>query len=97
MSEHSIPQESSFPFDGQKREVDQQRERDGDTAEELRLTYRKTFSTKPGQAVLSDLTRYLTSASFDPNLGFHNGAAYGFWRDGQNNIIRHIIRMTEKI
>lgn len=81
-------------FDQVNDEFDEHRE--PDERDIIRRAYEATFKTKPGQAVLEDLMNKLKNvAAFDPDLGFYNGAAMGFTREGENRIIMYIQKMSE--
>ena len=65
--------------------------------QELALTFARVFNSPDGQIVLSHLQDWIEKVkSFDPDLGFYNGAAYGFWRAGQNSMIQYLKTMTAK-
>lgn len=83
-------------FNAALRQVDEDRERSGVDIEVLPDVYHQCFSTKAGQVVLKDLQRFIMRvAGFDPNMGFYNGAAFGFYREGQNSMVSYISKMTE--
>jgi len=66
---------------------------------ELNKLHVRVFNTEDGQKLLDYYRKNtIEQPTFFPNLGFENGAAMGFHRDGQNSIIREItIRMKRGI
>lgn len=63
----------------------------GLTAQELDYHFEKIFKSKSGQIVLDHLQRMQDNfRDFDPELGFYNGAAFGFWRSGQKSIVQYL-------
>lgn len=63
----------------------------GLSAQDIDYHFEKCFKTKSGQIVLDHLQRMQDNfKDFDPELGFHNGAAFGFWRSGQKSIVRFL-------
>lgn len=63
----------------------------GLTAQDIDYHFEKVFSTKSGKIILDHLQRMQDKyRDFDPELGFHNGAAFGFWRSGQKSIIQYL-------
>lgn len=69
-------------------------ETSGFTPEEMQRYYAQTFSTKAGQIVLEDLRQRGEIDTFNPNLGFFDGAAWGYWRSGANGTINFIMNMV---
>ncbi len=66
-------------------------EETGLSAQELDYHFEKCFKTKSGQIVLDHLQRMQDNyRDFDPELGFYNGASFGFWRSGQKSIVRYL-------
>jgi hypothetical protein len=66
-------------------------------AREIDRAFLRLFSTADGQIVLKHLELVTEQLEdFNPNLGFHNGAAYGFrrtgWRDHLKFIKNAIVR-----
>lgn len=59
---------------------------------DLDVAYKRCFSTEVGRRVLEDLiNKTLRQPTFDANLGWQNGAARGFAREGQNSIVAFIM------
>lgn len=80
-------------FDEKERQVDEQRNEDGYTREEMFRVYYQAFTTTQGQVVLRDLMKFRRTTFFDPARGFYDGAAQGFYNSGMNDLITHIERM----
>ena len=60
----------------------------GLSQQDIDYHFEKCFKTKSGQIVLDYLQTFQDKVKdFDPELGFYNGAAFGFWRSGQKSII----------
>lgn len=84
-------------FDNMEAALQAERDREAADRDVLVAAYDKTFAGSHGQTVLRDLRRIIDGVpGFSPNLGFYNGAAYGYYRSGMNDLIRHIMRMTER-
>lgn len=70
----------------------------GLSEQDLDYHFEKCFNTQSGKIVLAHLQalhdRY---KDFDPELGFYNGAAFGFWRSGQKSIIQYLKTRRSKI
>ncbi|MCH9730683.1 MAG: hypothetical protein K0U84_13590 [Actinomycetia bacterium] len=64
--------------------------------EQLRMSFIACFSSPAGKRVLEDLKNWaLTQEGFDHNRGFHDGAAQGFYREGQRRVVAYIMKMSE--
>jgi hypothetical protein len=64
---------------------------------ELNKLHVRVFNTEDGKKLLDYYRTNTTDLpTFLPNLGFENGAAMGFHRDGQNSIIREITIRTKR-
>lgn len=84
-------------FEQNERQVEKAREEARVTSDEVKLMYEAAFSTDPGRAVLEDLKRWiLMTEGFSPELGFWNGAAQGFYREGQRRMVGYILKQAEK-
>lgn len=58
--------------------------------DDIALVYHRLFSTPDGQVILRDLRRFREMVSFDPAMGFYNGAAFGFYRTGLATMVNFI-------
>ncbi len=84
-------------FDKTEAEVAAANKRTADEQEELAMKFAAAFTTPQGQEVLDHLVRWqLDVKGFDPERGFHDGAAYGFYREGQNSMIQYIRQMVKR-
>lgn len=85
-------------FNQQQKVVDDIFEKEyGLPKEEIILHFQRCFSTKSGKIVLNYLQNLQNNyKDFDPELGFYNGAAFGFWRSGQKSIIRMLQQLTKR-
>lgn len=54
------------------------------------------FSTPQGLRMKEWLLQVRRQPTFDPALGFRDGAAFGFFREGQNDILRQIEAAVER-
>lgn len=91
-----IPQTVGFSDDWlnlSREKVEEQLADDGIEGDDIRQAFKDTFTTPAGRIVLEYMTRLQGQPTFYPELGFHNGAAMGFWRDGQNSIATLIRNM----
>ena len=62
----------------------------------MAVKYARVFGTPDGRVVLEDITRFLDAAAcFDPSMGFYNGAALGYYREGIRELARQIRRMVK--
>lgn len=81
-------------FEKTERQVQEAREADAIKREELAMQYAAVMTTPQGRAVMADLMRWVMEVKgFDPDRGFYDGAAYGFFREGQNSMVQYIQRM----
>lgn len=56
------------------------------------------FMSGPGARVLQDLiATYLAKPTMNPALGLLDGTANGWVREGQNSVVRHIIKRMEDV
>ncbi len=70
-------------------------EEKGITPEELKAHFETIFSTPAGKIVLEHLQIFVErQRDFDPDLGFYNGAAYGFWKSGQKSMVQYFKTMA---
>jgi hypothetical protein len=84
-------------FAQNERQVAKAREEARVAADEIKLMYESAFGTDAGRAVLEDLKRWILAAEgFAPELGFWNGAAQGFYREGQRRMVGYILKQAEK-
>lgn len=98
MSEHSTDPIPNIPADGwdwfDKQETEAKtimEHRLGMSIDEIADNFRKCFTTPAGQVVLQYMDIFANDVrDFDPNLGFYNGAAFGFWRSGQKSFMAMI-------
>lgn len=82
-------------FEQARQQVEDYREQKGETAEELKLAFEACFSTPSGQVVLSYMRDWILRAEgFEPSLGFYNGAAQGFYREGMRRFLGYQILMA---
>lgn len=59
--------------------------------EEIDRAYARMFNTPDGQIVLKHMELTLDHLEdFNPQLGFYNGAAFGFRRTGWRDALKHI-------
>lgn len=59
--------------------------------QELISHFQKCFGTKSGKVVLAYLEKLtIDTVDFDPTMGFHDGAAFGYYRSGQKFVFREI-------
>lgn len=66
--------------------------------EETKLAFEACFNCPAGEVVLDYLKDWaLKTEGFDPALGFYNGAANGFYREGQNRLIAFILKMAQPV
>lgn len=80
-------------FGGQKVSKAEQRtqQRSDLTPQELDFYFRRMTESKSGQIVMAHLQDLLDSVDeFDPDLGFYDGAAYGFKRSGMRALVNYI-------
>ena len=64
---------------------------------ELAALYLSAFSTPAGQKVLQHLRQvFVDPPYFEVALGLDNGAAYGFTRQGQRDVVRHVEGMMQR-
>lgn len=58
---------------------------------EIDAAFARMASTPDGQIVIKTMQSWVDATEdFDPNLGFYNGAAFGFWRTGQKHLVKFI-------
>ena len=63
----------------------------GLSEQDLDYHFEKCFNTPSGKIVLAHLQAFNDRyKDFDPELGFYNGAAFGFWRSGQKSIVQYL-------
>ena len=71
--------------------------RTGLTAEELQATIARCLTSPDGQVMLAHLQDWIDMVKdFDPELGFYNGAAFGFWRSGQKSMVQYLRAIKER-
>lgn len=98
-SEQEIPQGEGWDWFEQARQIAQEatQERADIEQKELALSFARVFNSPDGKIVFDHLQDWIEKVkTFDPDLGFYNGAAYGFWRGGQNSMIQYLKTMTAK-
>lgn len=83
-------------FDPEDAADDPEREARIDAERQLDNDIHRTFSRGAGRNVLQWLARLQDAPTFDPTRGFEHGAAYGFWREGQNDLYRQIVRRMQQ-
>lgn len=84
-------------FAQNEKQVAKAREEARVAADEIKVLYEAAFSTDAGRAVLEDLKRWILAAEgFSPELGFWNGAAQGFYREGQRRMVGYILKQAEQ-
>lgn len=81
-------------FKRTERSVEESRNEDGFSREDMYQLYERCFNTRAGKAVLNDLLRFRRAQVFDPTLGFYDGAALGFYNTGIVHVVTHIERMV---
>jgi len=94
-----LPREGKWNwFDEAEEQVAQSNQANGElNQQELQLIFAKTFNTDDGQIVLRNLMKFLTEVKgFDPALGFHDGAAQGFYMEGMRDMVAYVNRMVER-
>ncbi len=95
-AELPIPVSGSFdPYLNTQPEVEAKAEGERDELQEkeqhVQDLFRQIFSGANGAEALQYLRDHVDlEIGFNPAAGFHNGAAYGFARQGQKSIITHI-------
>jgi len=76
-------------FDEAKAAVEKERQRKGEAREATKLAFEACFSSPAGQVVLDYMKDWIEMADgFDPALGFYNGAAQGFYREGMRRLFK---------
>lgn len=98
MSEEIPNMEGWNWFEQQQGTIDDLFEKEyGLPKEDIILHFQKCFGTKSGKIVLNYLeTLQDNYKDFDPELGFYNGASFGFWRSGQKSIIRMLKQLSKR-
>jgi hypothetical protein len=99
VTEGAIPAGDGWDWfvEAAKRAQDATAERTEMDNRELELAFARVFNSPDGQLVLAHFQDWNDKVKdFDPDLGFHNGAAYGFWRSGQRSIVQYIKTMRER-
>lgn len=62
--------------------------------QEIIAHFQKCFGTTSGKIVLAYLEKLtIDTVDFDPTLGFHDGAAFGYYRSGQKFVFREIRKL----
>lgn len=61
-----------------------------DANDDLDQAMLAAFRTKAGKVVLAWLRNAAVAPGFDPDLGYENGVAAGFAREGQTMLVREI-------
>ncbi len=62
--------------------------------QEIIAHFQKCFGSKSGKVVLAYLEKLtIDTIDFDPSLGFHDGAAFGYYRSGQKFVFREIKKL----
>ena len=83
------PDEAMFKQIGQRPPVDVQ--------EEMDAAYHALFSSRHGKRVLTHLVQMtMGTPSFDHTLPMDRAVPYGFGREGQNALVRMIIRFMRR-
>jgi len=78
-------------MDDVEAQVQADRAEAGQEAGDISEMYAKVFNSEAGRAVMADLERYVWAADgFRPELGFEMGAAFGFFREGQRQLVANI-------
>lgn len=87
-----LPAEGWDWFEKQQKEAtDIFEKRLGMDQAEITHHFQKCFGTASGKIVLEYLDVFVNDIrDFDPNLGFYNGAAFGFYRSGQKSFMATI-------
>lgn len=82
-------------FDQVEADVEADRRDDGLDRSDIQLSYAAFIDSPAGQLVMQDLLRFVwASDGFRPELGFHNGAAYGFYREGMRQLVGYVQKMA---
>lgn len=82
--------------ENQKEQMEKLRREKAESVEETKLAFEACFNSPSGAVVLDYLKDWaLKTEGFDPALGFYNGAANGFYREGQNRLIAFIHQMAK--
>ncbi|MDJ0950909.1 MAG: hypothetical protein QNJ94_18515 [Alphaproteobacteria bacterium] len=72
--------------------LERQRQEWQEAEEELNGAIARMLSSADGRVVRSWLARLRDAPTFDAAMGTINGAAWGFFREGQNNLLREMER-----
>lgn len=71
--------------------VKEARERAEMEQREIDRAFARIAATPDGQIMLQTMQAWVDGMEdFNPALGFHNGAAFGFWRTGNRNFFKLI-------
>ena len=84
-------------FEDIEESVEEARRAQQKTAEDLQRAFHATFSTPAGQVVLQHMRDFMNRQKrFDPDRGFYDGAAMGFYRDGQDSMVAYTEEMVKR-
>jgi len=88
------------PFDEPevvKASIEALQEKMAEPQNEFNKLHVRVFSTEDGKKLLEQYrTDLIDNPSFVPEMGFENGASLGFYREGQNSIIRQMCIRLKK-
>lgn len=69
----------------------------GMKAKDLQASIARALLTPEGRILMQHLRDWCFMVKdFDPELGFYNGAAFGFWRSGQKSIVQYLEAIITK-
>lgn len=66
-------------------------------ARDLQMAIARALTTPDGKILMQHLRDWcIMVKDFDPSLGFYNGAAFGFYRAGQNDLYKYLQNIVNK-
>lgn len=97
MAERPLPAGGFSPFEDLPEQTDAEAEVVHEEEQKIEDVMLAVFNSPPGRTVLAYLrARTEKVPGFWAEMGLWNGIAYGFAREGQNSIIRHIDELIAK-
>lgn len=83
-------------WDNENRKVEQQQEVYASDVYDTDLMLLKAFSTPNGRKALAYMKQVSHQFGADPNMGFDKGAAWGFFREGQAQMVWEIEQRMDR-
>jgi hypothetical protein len=83
---------SPWGIDGLQEDIKSQNKAQMDAFKEECLLYATVFNSDAGQKILKKLERVLEFPTWEPG----KPEAYGYWREGNNHIVRYIRNRVNK-